>query len=305
MSKLTELALAGFQLEKSAGLGDLAERGIRALPGLAAAGVVGGLAGHITSKDSKGVKPGQESMARKTGRAASTVAGAATGGLAGTLAGIQGTRLGMVAGKGKVQTAMAVGGGLAGAIGGGLLGHKAVREKKASLVDVAKGIASVGKNLVKQNPTAAKAALGGAVAGAVATKALQTKQASEKKSYGALRHVRDAALTAVDAYAGKAVGGVIAATTSKHQIPGGLHMQRVGFGKGLGMAAGAAIGVANSLGRREAHEKYAAAADKALQKEEKANGGPVNVSGGGTAPKAKSSLVASAKAEMAKAASKK
>jgi hypothetical protein len=257
MSKLIDLALAGYQLEKQAAIGS----------------IIGGLA-SAPKKIGGGIAAAANKIYHNEGFAQdAAITGAALG-----------TGVGFAAGR---------------------LGRKKTVEKKASLVDVAKGIASVGKNLVKQNPGVAKAAFGGAVAGAAVNRALQTKQAEEKKPYGALRHVRDAALTAVDAYAGKAAGGVIAAVTSKHQIPGGLHMQRVGFGKGLGMAAGAAIGVANSIGRKETHEKYAAAADKALRKEEKDNGGPVNVTGGGTAPKAKSSLIASAKAEMAKAASKK
>lgn len=270
MSKLLDLARAGYEFEKTAEEKDTLSRKAARVGGALAGGRFGSDVGATVGE---GVGMGLAKAFSKTRSAAAKAI--LPKGIGGAVGAVSGLVLGAKAGHGLV---------------------KDIQKKANLLTDTAKGIFSVGKNLVKQNPTAAKAALGGAVAGAAATKALQTKQAEEKKPYGVLRHARDAALTGIDAYAGKAAGGMISAATSPHQIGGHLHTGRIGFGKGLGMAAGAAIGVANSIGRREAHQKYASS--ESVEKKPEAKPGKEGV-------KAESSLIASAKAEMAKAASKK
>jgi hypothetical protein len=149
-----------------------------------------------------------------------------------------------------------------------------------------------------------------------AAKMTQTKQAAEgQKPYGALRTARDVGMTVLDSYAGKAVGTLVAA--KMHKAPKGRVVpirgkidaaKSMGYAQGVGASAGAALGIASSKARREAHQKYAAEVkDKGLAKEEKDDVGPFNASpgaasgvgGGGTG---KSSLIAAAKAEMNKPA---
>lgn len=310
MSKLTQLALASYEMEKKGGLlpGDI----LKPLGTAAAAAGIYGAGKYIAKKHAEGPKPGEESIGRKIGRGASTAVGATAGGVGGMLAGIALPKHRLLTGKtgGKLQTALAVGGGVAGAIGGGILGHKAVREKKAGLLDIAKGIGSVGLNLAKQNPGVTKVIAGGAaagVAGAVAKKVLspgQEKQADDKE-YGPVRHVRDLALTGLSGVAGRFVGGDIASMTSPHNNLVGhvgtnnpvRHAGRVGFGKGMGLAAGVAIGALNAGRRKENFEKASAALLNAKKKsgdtEKETNDGKQET---GT----KSSLIAAANEQMAK-----
>ena len=303
MNKLLELARVSYELEKAAE--DSTARKVGRVAAGAAGLVVGMKAGRMVGGVTNGMRAASNVAAKYPGamhRAVQEVTREAA-----QKGGRIGARVGAVSG---------VGAGVA-AVG---------QEKKASLVDIAKTLASttkgvgvVAKNVVKQNPAAAKAAAGGLVAGAVLAPRGQTKQAEQKKPYGVLRSARDAVLTVADSYAGKAVGGLIGAKLHKipKRINGTLaegtadvmhHMRGVGFGQGVGATAGAYMGLKDAQGRREEHQKYAAVADKALAKEEKANADPSKFkdpakgSGKGLG---KSSLIDVARKEMAKSASKK
>lgn len=256
MSALLKLARAGYEMEKQATEKNTTRKVGETAAGAGAGAVVGHVAGTKTGGDA--AKAGVKAF---TARRAFGVADALKN---------HASPFGVAKGTEEaVRSGRKVGGRL-GAIAGAAIGAGVVlshRKQAGVLLDTAKGIASVGANLIKQNPI--KAAIGGAVAGAAVgkmTQPSQTKQAEEKKPYGALHHVRDAALTGASAYAGKVVGGIAAAVTSKHEVGGLLHSQRIGFGKGLGLAAGVANGVANAVGRREAHQKSAELVRAALKK---------------------------------------
>ena len=167
MTILKDLALAGFQMEKEAGLSAL--------------------------KDPKYWKMlGKEWAPAQAAKIKSVAKSAGPGAVAGAAAGY-------VAGKSS-QTKQA-----------GLLG---IAKDFAS---TAKGVGSVAKNLVKQNPTVAKAAIGGAVAGAAATKVMsggQNKQAAAKDPGLAKEEKDDAGNGKFNASPGAAAGDAKAGKSS-------------------------------------------------------------------------------------------
>jgi hypothetical protein len=169
-------------------------------------------------------------------------------------------------------------------------------EKQAGLLSIAKGVGSVAMNAVKQNPMAAKAALGGAVAGAAVSKLTQTKQAEEKEPFRA--SVQRGIGAAAGAIGGARAGDFLGKVTRKAFPKVGRIADEVGGF--VGLAAGARFG---NQSIKDFQKKAAEMATKALAKEEKddVSNGKFNASAGGIG---KSSLIDTAKKEMAKSAAR-
>lgn len=219
MSKLTQLALASYEMEKAAEEKDtLSRKAARLGGGIAGAnygGKVGAAVGQLGSTAVKALTGKASVIPRE-------VMPKGVGGLVGMAAG---ALIGAKAGHGlvgdiqkKAETAKQWAGILLSpavkaikkhtptAIAAGVGAHVADKmavEKKAGLLDIAKGIGSVGLNLAKQNPGVTKLVAGGAAAGAAGAVAKKALSSGQEKQADSKVHNE---VTTLGAYAGAGAG---------------------------------------------------------------------------------------------------